>query len=736
MRVDEDCLRPADERTKISSLMLHCINARSRFRYGPGLVLGVVAFLASQGIAMGQTLITTPPPIRSTVDANGVDLVTGALTITSPGLSIGQGEGALTYQRNIIATGWTDNVIGTVNVSGSTTTISFGAISDSFTLSGGVYTNAEGLGSTLTLSGGYYTYTSGAGVVTVFQQSLAGYIPSYGNGGRPISVTYPDGRVLTYTYQTVTVSGQSASRVQSVNNNFGYQLKFTYALNTPATLSDLTAWTTVATVTGINNAVDYCSPSANSCSGFSQSWPTLTYLTVTGPPQILKVTDSLSNVTQYLFNDSGLLSGVMLPGASAFNTAIVYNTSSQVISINNSAKKVGPTGAASGIWTYSYSASGGTGTVLATDPLGHLRTVVSNLTTSLPTSDTDALGRMVSYLYDSYGRLTQVTLPESNYTVYAHDARGNVTTTTAYPNNGPGHGSIQTSANYDTTCAQPAKCNQPNYTIDANGNQTTYTYDATHGTVLTVTGPPPTSGAVAPQTTLSYTQLYAWYKNSAGTIVQAATPIDLLTGVSGCATTASCSGTADQVVSSITYGTPGVANNLGATSASAGAGVGSPLTTSSVTYDVFGNVATSVGPLGSAQTTAYFYDADRQPTGVIGPEPAGATTYPALRYTFSANGQPTLIEQGDDDQPDEPLHVQLAAAAGDRLRRVRPAGADQPRQRGRDPDPGPVHLRQRQQPHLHGAAHESVGVRLAAGVGLRARSPGIERTRSHHPEHL
>jgi hypothetical protein len=100
------------------------------------------------------------------------------------------------------------------------------------------------------------------------------------------------------------------------------------------------------------------------------------------------------------------------------------------------------------------------------------------------------------------------------------------------------------------------------------------------------------------------------------------------------------------VVSSIAYGTAGVANNLGATSASSGPGNGSPLTTSSVTYDVFGNVATTVGPLGSAQTTAYFYDADRQPAGVIGPQPAGSTTYPAPRYTFSANGQMTLMEQG------------------------------------------------------------------------------------------
>jgi YD repeat-containing protein len=64
--------------------------------------------------------------------------------------------------------------------------------------------------------------------------------------------------------------------------------------------------------------------------------------------------------------------------------------------------------------------SGSTGTVVATDPPGDTpRTVVSNLTTSLPASDTDGLGRTTSYLYDSYGRLTRVTQPETNYVTSA-----------------------------------------------------------------------------------------------------------------------------------------------------------------------------------------------------------------------------------------------------------------------------------------------------------------------------
>jgi hypothetical protein len=70
---------------------------------------------------------------------------------------------------------------------------------------------------------------------------------------------------------------------------------------------------------------------------------------------------------------------------------------------------------------------------------------------------------------------------------------------------------------------------------------------------------------VAPETTSTYSQLYGWYKKSVGTIVQASSSVDLLTGTSARATLTSCSGTSDQVVGTIAYGISGVANKLGVT---------------------------------------------------------------------------------------------------------------------------------------------------------------------------
>ncbi|MBV8594488.1 MAG: hypothetical protein JOZ27_09335, partial [Caulobacteraceae bacterium] len=176
---------------------------RNRLRFDASFAALAVALASFPSIALAQGMIAAPPPVRSTVDANGVDLITGALTINTRDLSIGQGEGALTYSRSMIAGGWTDNQIGTISSNGTTLTVSLGNVSESFAYTGGVYVNSQGGGSTLTASGNYYTYTTASGVVITFDKGLAGTWPPYADQGRPTSAVYPDGKVVTYTYQVV-----------------------------------------------------------------------------------------------------------------------------------------------------------------------------------------------------------------------------------------------------------------------------------------------------------------------------------------------------------------------------------------------------------------------------------------------------------------------------------------------------------------------------------------------------
>src|SRR5205085_11451362 len=124
-----------------------------------------------------------------------------------------------------------------------------------------------------------------------------------------------------------------------------------------------------------------------------------------------------------------------------------------------------------------------------------------------------------------------------------YDARGNVTTTTKVAKAGSGLSNIVTSASFDSTCSNVVKCNKPNSTTDARGNVTDYTYDGTHGGVLTVTRPAPSAGAVRPQVRYSYSQL----TSASGDLVYE------LTGVSSCQPTSSCTGGSDETKAVIAY---------------------------------------------------------------------------------------------------------------------------------------------------------------------------------------
>ena len=636
-------------------------------------VLGAVAALWSAlfftGLAHAQSANTpitigSPPPVHSAVDANGVNLLTGALTLSTQDVSIGSaGAEALSYLRTFIgqgsvtSAGWTDNVTGTVSTIYGTT-VSIGSVSEKFYTQNNVFLPQSGGGSNLVYNSaaGTYTYTTGAGVAYVFSTALSsnGVYPTY-VVGRITSINSPDGHQTTFTYQTacVYINGNclAGSRLQSVNNNAGYQLKLTYVSDSaPVTVSDFAGpWSIIKTVTGINNATDYCSPSANSCSGYSTTWPTVTYLTTAGPPFSTTTTDTLGRVTTYNYDASYRITKIVRPAGET--TTIVYNSSGQVQSVSNGI----------GTWSYAYvtNANGST-TTTVTDPLGHTRVAVGAVGPTFPNaptiveptgqfaSDTDGLGRATNFVYDNYQRPTTITQPAGDKIQYVYDSRANITQVTHVPTPGSPLANIVVSAAYDAICNFPAKCNQPNSTLSEIGAQTDYTYDPTTGLTLTTTSPAPIAGATRPQKRLSYTPLYAWYKNSVGTITQAATPIIELTSTSSCQTLATCAGTSDELKSAIVYGVPSAANNLAPTSISTGSGDGVLVATTTTTYDTVGNRLTTVSPLSANQTVRNRYDLAGQIVGVVGPDPdgAGPLNNPAVRYTYDLDGRATLVETG------------------------------------------------------------------------------------------
>lgn len=225
------------------------------------LLFALIALFTQLGVA--HAISVAPPATNYTIDENGVDVIQGQVFLQSPSIAIGQPEyGGLNYLR-VYDSGiqdWRDNVTGSINVTGSSYLVTLMSTSESFTLSGGVYTSDQGSGATLSLTSGIYKYTTSNGTVAYYDTALAGTQPTQANAARVTSMNLPDGEVITFTYTTLSSGSFDAERIQSINNTLGYQLKFTYATDDPNT-----SGITLTNVTAINNAVEYCSPTASSC---------------------------------------------------------------------------------------------------------------------------------------------------------------------------------------------------------------------------------------------------------------------------------------------------------------------------------------------------------------------------------------------------------------------------------------------------------------------------------------
>jgi len=588
-------------------------------------------FLGGTSAASAQDF--GPPPVRSVVDANGVDLLDGSLNIPAPAVSIGQGAGALGYQRyyDTAAAAWRDNMASVINDDGAGLyTVTLLGASVQFTESGGVYTEVESRGATLSFDSGTnkYTFTSAAGDVAVYDKALQYGIGLYSNQGRLVTLTEPDGLVTTFTYVTIT-GAYLIHRLQSVNNTRGFQLKFEYATDTAS--YDAVRLTKV---TAINNAVEFCNVTANGCSSLTQSWPTLTFTTSTsGSTTTETVTDSLGGETKFIFTLAGL-TGYRRPTSPGANSFTYTYDGASVASVSNGV----------GTWSYAYSISGDTRTTTMTDPLSHQRVVTSSIADNVVLTDRNGLNKTTTFEYDSSNRLKKIIYPEGNYAQLTYDGRGNVTEARQVAKSGSGLSDIVTTATFPSTCANPVTCNLPTAITDARGNTTNLTYDSTHGGVLTVTSP--TIGGVSPQTRFTYTTANASYKTSAGGSLQTGPTLTVLSYTSACATTASCSGGADEVRTDLGYTS---SNNVLPTSIQSGSGDGALIAGVTITYDTIGNTLTTDGPLsGTADTIRYRYDANRRLVGVIGPDPdgGGALKHRAARYTYNSDGQTTATEQG------------------------------------------------------------------------------------------
>lgn len=604
-------------------------SGRARGRTARRIALSVTTILAT-GLA-APALAQSPHPNR---DANGVDLTTGGFNPQLSVASVGSGQAELSLiaydgQRD----NWSDmRLVVTTSGGVNSYQVMLGARYDNF--ANASTTSTRGTGATLTIDfpNGTATYRTRDGVEVVFNNPA----PSF-NGASNLcdalnttncsflaaSATGLSGLTVNFTWDTysncedVPIEAETGPacvfdwRLAQVANEAGYSINWGYAsgssghTNNPVTPNPSWFRRTSATLKNgstTTGTVSYANPSTG-------------VYTITMPG---------GGVWRYT-GSGGWITGLRRPSAGSDTTTV---------SVSGSTRTVTRDGIAT---TYTYTTSGSTATMVVTDAQSNTTTIVSDLTKFRPTSVTDALSRTTTYSWDSLGRITQITFPEGNKIQYTYDGRGNVTETRLKPKSGSGLSDIVTTASYPSSCTTPS-CNSPDSTTDALGNVTDYSYDGTTGLLTAITRPAATGGAKRPQTRHGFTA------NGAG--------ISLETSSSRCQTGAttdspSCVGTADEV--KVTTAWDG---NLNATSMTAAAGDSSLSAVTGMTYTSAGDLLTVDGPLsGSADTTHYRYDADRQLIGIISPDPDGGGSLKrrAEKRIYNADGRLTAVEFGTVD---------------------------------------------------------------------------------------
>jgi RHS repeat-associated protein len=600
--------------------------------------LGITLLASSALIIPAQALAQSTPPKFISPDDHGVDLTSGLPFFQFEEGGIGSGKGRVAMQRIWAAgAGMVDNWTGGLYPVTSGTTkmyVRIGGISDTFSGSGSSWTADKADGATLTVQGdGTWLYTSRDGTKIVFvatadddtiradySDSCPGADP--GTCQYPLSITQPDGMKFTLTWgniaHCVPFGGdpcgiiQHFHRFKTATSSAGYSLTVNYA---SGLFGD--DWFRRTSVT-FNNSANPPSPV-----------PTISYSNPDAAT--VNITDPGGNVWR-ISTLGGPLAGIRRPGSATDNITYAYGGDGTV----NSAMRDGVTN------TYARSVVGTTATETVTNPLSKQVVVVSDLTKGRPTSYKDELNRTTGYQYDANARLMRVTQPEGNYVQYGYDARGNVQTMTNVAKSGSGLANIVSSASFDATCTNVVKCNKPNTTTDPKGNVTNYTYDPTHGGITSFKQPAPAVGGIRPETRSSYTQV----TSASGDLVY------MLTGVSACQTTASCTGLLDE-----TKVTAGYNSNLLPTTVTRANGTGALTATSTLTYYSTGTLNTVDGPLsGTADTTKYRYDGNDLLVGVTSPDPDGASAMKmrAIKLTYRGDRQISKQELGTVNSQSDP----------------------------------------------------------------------------------
>jgi RHS repeat-associated protein len=460
--------------------------------------------------ARAQTTAKVISPLTVESDQNGVNITTGQARVSSPTitipaaprLSFGLIQDAMPYLVANIATTPGEYVESSVAVhTGSASSESFRCIYDD--VCNNKKLNGSTLDGSIAVGGPYIFNQSGTGAVYNFDQL------EYNSGNTAprttryyaSSIIYPDGEVITLTYQTATPTGWSnryLHRLTQMSSSIGYYLTFSYH----GTDVNQTAWGALA------QATLYKSSAPSTPLGqLTYGWGTGTITDIAG--RVFTCTGCTNAVNAQVEVPSAT---VTLPGES---------TPAKVVTSDGGLPGIVAAVAQDGVSrSYSYTNLQAaswpdyryTG-VTVTGPDGFNQSyAISPKTTDQPniiTATTDSIGRTTSYQYDAHFRPIRITAPEGNYVQITYDGYANITNKTNQPKPGSGLAALsELSAINQSACDQNrVLCFRPASYTDALGRVTEYGYD--YAGRLTSEIAPADANGIRRATYLTYGSSYA-----------------------------------------------------------------------------------------------------------------------------------------------------------------------------------------------------------------------------------
>ena len=235
---------------------------------------------------------------------NGVDLMSGNLSMPRTEIDIGPPETNLAYVRYDASGSYIEHTSTDIWMRFYTFTqpgqadvaVTVGNAVDAFDWNGTQYVPLNGMGGALVFDSGSqnYIYTQRDGTIIRFPAQSA---DDKRWGLRALSVLRPDGYLIELTNKTWSGAFGATTRVQSVQTNAGFQLKLDYSHPI------LTRSPTQVTV--LNRGYDpYCNPSADSCTATTGA-PAITLAAVDGPYDPLEqrryfsITDAGARLTRW-----------------------------------------------------------------------------------------------------------------------------------------------------------------------------------------------------------------------------------------------------------------------------------------------------------------------------------------------------------------------------------------------------------------------------------------------------